>query len=192
MSDLTAEELEQGRRSLLSQLRRDLKRDLSEYPVDAATMRDLVTVLEGLAPKPADNGSAVPWSGEHTDTHSFVGGVLAMSTPNAPWHDSEAEPVGVSDEAVAKASEVVGAAAPDLAAYPDRLAYATRAALEAALPFMQPQVVASRPTRDQIAAVWRDHVWISDESRCSCGDGEIELMSHHVADAVLALMGGAE
>lgn len=50
MSDLTAEQLETGRRNLLSQLRHDLKRDLSEYPVDAATMLDLVTVLEGLAP----------------------------------------------------------------------------------------------------------------------------------------------
>lgn len=49
-----------------------------------------------------------------------------------------------------------------------------------------------RPTRDQVAAVWREHTWISDESRCSCGDREIEFMSHHVADAVLALMGGAK
>lgn len=51
MSDLTAEQLETGRRNLLSQLRHDLKRDLSEDPVDADTMRDLVVVLEGLAPR---------------------------------------------------------------------------------------------------------------------------------------------
>ena len=50
MSDLTVEELEQGRRSLLSQLRQSLRKaDLSEYPVDAATMRDLVELLEGVA-----------------------------------------------------------------------------------------------------------------------------------------------
>lgn len=53
MSDLTAEELEVGRRNLLSQLRHDLKRDLSEYPVDAGTMRDLVEVLEGVSARPA-------------------------------------------------------------------------------------------------------------------------------------------
>ena len=46
----TPEELEVGRRNLLAQLRHDLRRDLTEYPVDAATMRELVVVLEGLAP----------------------------------------------------------------------------------------------------------------------------------------------
>ena len=51
MSDLSAEELEVGRRNLLAQLRQSLDRDLTEYPVDAATMRALVVVLEGLAPQ---------------------------------------------------------------------------------------------------------------------------------------------
>lgn len=46
----TPEELEVGRRNLLAQLRQSLRRDLTEYPVDAATMRELVEVLEGLAP----------------------------------------------------------------------------------------------------------------------------------------------
>lgn len=47
----TPEEIEVGRRNLLAQLRHDLRRDLTEYPVDAATMRELVEVLEGLAPR---------------------------------------------------------------------------------------------------------------------------------------------
>ncbi len=55
--------------------------------------------------------------------------------------------------------------------------------LEAAAPLMGATPVASR---DKLAAVWREHTWISDESRCSCGDREIEFMSHHVADALLA------
>lgn len=48
----TPEGLEVGRRNLLAQLRQSLDRDLTEYPVDAATMRELVQVLEGLAPDP--------------------------------------------------------------------------------------------------------------------------------------------
>lgn len=54
--------------------------------------------------------------------------------------DHPAEPVGVSDEAVEAAYEALtdGGIAPE-----ER----TRAALEAAQPFMQPQVVASRPTK---------------------------------------------
>lgn len=42
------EEIEVGRRNLLAQLKHELRRDLEEYPVDVATMRDLVEVLEGL------------------------------------------------------------------------------------------------------------------------------------------------
>lgn len=46
--------------------------------------------------------------------------------------------------------------------------------------------------RDQIAAVLREHLWIPSESRCSCGDEHIEFVSHHQADAILALIEGPQ
>ncbi len=49
-----------------------------------------------------------------------------------------------------------------------------------------------QPTREQIASVLRDHTWIPAESRCSCGDEHIEFVSHHQAEAVLALLKGGE
>lgn len=49
----TPEELKVGRRNLLAQLRHDLDRDLTEYPVDAGTMRELVEVLEGVRVVPS-------------------------------------------------------------------------------------------------------------------------------------------
>lgn len=48
------------------------------------------------------------------------------------------------------------------------------------------------PTREQIAEVLREHLWIPSESRCSCGDEHIEFVSHHQAEAVLALLNGSE
>jgi hypothetical protein len=62
-----------------------------------------------------------------------------------------------------------------------------RAALEAALPHLAPQSVVDR---EAIAAVLREHMWIPSESRCSCGDEYIEFVSHHQAEAVLALLNG--
>lgn len=47
------------------------------------------------------------------------------------------------------------------------------------------------PTREQVAAVLRDHLWIPSEHRCSCGDEEIEFVSHHQAEAVLSLLAGS-
>lgn len=52
----TPEEIEVGRRNLLAQLRHDLRRDLTEYPVDAGTMRELVEVLEGVRMVPSRLG----------------------------------------------------------------------------------------------------------------------------------------
>lgn len=46
------------------------------------------------------------------------------------------------------------------------------------------------PTREKIASVLREHAWIASEHRCSCGDEEIEFVSHHQAEAVLALLNG--
>jgi hypothetical protein len=49
----TPEEIENGRRSLLAQLKQALRRaDLEEYPVDVATMRDLIEVLGALPVAP--------------------------------------------------------------------------------------------------------------------------------------------
>lgn len=45
----TPEELEVGRRNLLAQLKRELSTEAEVYPLDAATVRDLVEVLEGAA-----------------------------------------------------------------------------------------------------------------------------------------------
>ena len=234
MSDLTAEQLETGRRNLLSQLRHDLKRDLSEYPVDAATMRDLVEVLEGLAPEEEPERL---WP---ADAY--------------PEHMMAAEPVGVSDEAVEALSRaLIGPAWGTFdEGLRDTMRGIHRAALEAAQPFMQPhrptcgttygescdgycgpQVVASRerveqvvrrvyidggatirvaqegaadivsallaagvfrepPTREQIARMLHDmderHPWLSE----SCIDHECGKSYDRYADAVLALMGGAE
>lgn len=50
MSDLSAEELEVGRRNLLAHLKRELRDGKAElYPLDAGTVRDLVELLEGVA-----------------------------------------------------------------------------------------------------------------------------------------------
>lgn len=46
---VNAEELEVGRRNLLAQLKRELSTEAEVYPLDAATVRDLVEVLEGVA-----------------------------------------------------------------------------------------------------------------------------------------------
>lgn len=48
----TPEEIEVARRNLVAELKQMLRRkDLDEYPIDARTARDLVEVLEALAPR---------------------------------------------------------------------------------------------------------------------------------------------
>lgn len=59
----TPEELEVGRRNLLAQLRQLLERDKFEYTLTPGTARDLVEVLEGLAPADAYPGHV------HNTTH---------------------------------------------------------------------------------------------------------------------------
>lgn len=115
-----------------------------------------------------------------------------------------AEPVGVSDEAVVAgriafyehpASHGMNSKAQDRA---------IRAALEAAQPFMQPQVVASLPTQRQLDGWLSDHEKVYHGElgdRCACGwrpdsweseDEFDEYFRDHRSAAVLALMGGAE
>lgn len=70
---MASEEIENGRRSLVAQLKQSLRRaDLEEYPVDVATMRDLIEVLEAVRPMPtaeqvAMRLSLVRFSDEESD-----------------------------------------------------------------------------------------------------------------------------
>ena len=228
MSDLTAEQLETGRRNLLSQLRHDLKRDLSEYPVDADTMRDLVEVLEGLAPERCPTCNGREWiNGQWVYSRETVGMVCQTC-----GHDYAAEPVGVSDEAVEAAAVATNehrgtqhrcACGWRYSSADQHAMHRARAALEAAQPFMQPQVVASRqsvhqaiadeldgegvvsygltpkltdrvmdvarplPTREQIAEALSNATRNLDYTHWETPNGMLPF-----ADAVLALMGGAE
>jgi hypothetical protein len=110
-----------------------------------------------------------------------------------------AEPVGVSDEAVVTPEMVMAAATAIGAKYGhDGAMYCADAerALEAARPFMQPQVVASR---ERVVEVLRMHrIECTGPGEVTCGGcRERSWMSwwdyhQHIADAVLALMGGAE
>lgn len=47
---MTPDEVEVARRNLIAELKDVLLRDLDEYPIDARTLRDLVEVLEAVAP----------------------------------------------------------------------------------------------------------------------------------------------
>lgn len=91
--------------------------------------------------------------------------------------------VGVSDEAVEAAKRAHDRSAS--ASHRNSLA-PMRAALEAAQPFMQPQVVASRPSREQIEQRIR-RIYIDGGAHIT----HAQEAATEIADAVLALMGGA-
>ena len=120
-----------------------------------------------------------------------------------------AEPVGVSDEAVEAAAKHFQQFILNSPSWEDETKKhlwreCSRAALEAAAPFLQPQVVASLPAQRQLDGWLSDHEKVYHGElgdRCACGwrpdsweseDEFDEYFRDHRSAAVLALMGGAE
>ena len=130
--------------------------------------------------------------------------------PNCPVHfPVPAEPVGVSDEAVEAAAKHFQQFILNSPSWEDETKKhlwreCSRAALEAAAPFLQPQVVASLPTQRQLDGWLSDHEKVYHGElgdRCACGwrpdsweseDEFDEYFRDHRSAAVLALMGGAD
>ena len=112
-----------------------------------------------------------------------------------------AEPVGVSDEAVEAAAEHFQQFILNSPSWEDETKKhlwreCSRAALEAAAPFLQPQVVASLPTVGMIEQA-AYNAMLADDALMAPGfsarvEADADDVAEAIAPAVLALMGGAE